>query len=196
MTRVYSHMTSHLTSHMITVHATSHVASYTIPQFLSTLLFFGEDPNESTTEEFFGIFTVFLHSFTVSCRHSAPLGRVFHCLYISPSQEAHVELIALRKRKEEEEKRREEMVCLTLTSYISPPSPPPSQLLLPPPLYIPCTTHPSFPFTTTSLLLLPFYPSFPPSPPPPSGEAETADSAETQEAARGSGGTDRSRGTR
>jgi dishevelled associated activator of morphogenesis len=56
-------------------------------EFLSTLLFFGEDPNESTTEEFFGIFTVFLHSFT----------------------EAHVELIALRKRKEEEEKRREEM---------------------------------------------------------------------------------------
>ena len=50
-------------------------------------------------------------------------------LSVFPSQEAHVELIALRKKKEEEEKRREEMVSLTLTLWNSAAS---SSFLLPP----------------------------------------------------------------
>ncbi|CAI8048379.1 Disheveled-associated activator of morphogenesis 2 [Geodia barretti] len=56
-------------------------------EFHNTLLFFGEDPSDTTTEEFFNIFTLFLHSVN----------------------EAHVELIAVQKKKEEEEKRREDM---------------------------------------------------------------------------------------
>jgi dishevelled associated activator of morphogenesis len=61
--------------------------SDTRTEFQKTLLFFGEEPAEVTTEEFFGIFALFLHSFN----------------------EAHVELIAVQKKKEEEEKRRGEM---------------------------------------------------------------------------------------
>ena len=35
-------------------------------QFMQTLSFFGEDPTEMSTDEFFGIFSTFLQSFSVS----------------------------------------------------------------------------------------------------------------------------------
>lgn len=56
-------------------------------EFEHAVVFFGEDPTDTSTDEFFGIFAAFLQSFN----------------------DSHVEIIAARKRKEEEEKRKEDM---------------------------------------------------------------------------------------